>query len=63
MTQYLPSSRDERKARRARILERGEVVDPAMLRVALAEADGLAVGKRSAKRPGRRGYAYRRVVP
>lgn len=55
MPRSLSSTQTERRARRARMLRYGEISDPAMLRIALAERDGLYVGKKCARRPGRAG--------
>jgi hypothetical protein len=47
---YLKSSREERAARRAKMLARHEIVDPLMMRIAFAEKSKLVVGKKSARR-------------
>ena len=56
MSHYLRTTRTERTARRAEMFRRYEIVDPGMLRVALAEQLGVTAGKRSARRFGRPGH-------
>lgn len=57
MAHHLPSSRVDRAKRRAAMLKAGEIFDPAMMRVVLAEVDGMQIGKKSTRRRSRRSVA------